>query len=90
VPSAASGTDSQLAGSIWAVIGGTWIGRSEEIDRRRGSLELQEETGLSGVLAFGRIPQPEIANFVQALGKNVPEKAANELVALDAARPPTA
>ena len=35
------------------------------------------------------MPQTKIADFVQALGKNVLEKAANELVTIDTAGPPT-
>jgi hypothetical protein len=89
VAAVASGTDQELAGIVGALLGGTWIGRSGGIDRRCRSLELQEETGLGGALAFGGMPQTEIADFVQALGKNVLEKAANELVTIDTAGPPT-
>src|SRR5258708_411821 len=56
-------------------------------DRESGAraVELQEEACLSGAVTLGRVPQAKIADLVQALGQDVLEEAANELVALQAA-----
>src|SRR5271170_6071984 len=62
--------------------------------RRPGSswrgltVEQKQQTGAGGVLAFGGMPQTEVADLMQALGQDVLKEAAHELLAGDAADSP--
>ena len=53
------------------------------------AIEREEETRLSGLRAFCGMPETEIADLVEALGKDVLEEAAHELVAFHATGAPT-
>ena len=52
------------------------------------AFELEEKAGLSGAVAFGRVPKAEISDFMHAFGQDVLEEPANELVAEHAAGAP--
>ena len=52
------------------------------------AVELQQEASAGGLLAPGWVPKAEVANLVQALGQDVLQEPAHELVAWDAAGPP--
>jgi hypothetical protein len=54
-----------------------------------GAIELQEETRLSGLRTLCGMPETEIADLVEALGKDVLEEAAHELAAFHATGAPT-
>jgi hypothetical protein len=62
-------------------IGAFGVGRS-------GAIELQQQANIFGVVAFGRMPQTEISNFVETFGQDMLKEATNEFVALDAAGVP--
>ena len=53
-----------------------------------GAIELQQQANIFGVVAFGRMPQTEISNFVETFGQDMLKEATNEFVALDAAGVP--
>ena len=55
---------------------------------RRGLVEQQYEAGTGGEVAFGRVPQAEVASLVEAFGQHMLEEAADEFVAGDLAGPP--
>ncbi len=56
--------------------------------RRRLTVEKKQKSGAGGVLAFGGMPQAEVADLVQALGQDVLEEATQELRTGDAGGPP--
>ena len=58
------------------------------VSRRRLTVEPKQQTGACGVLALGGMPQAEVADLMQALGQDVLEEAAHELLPGDAAGPP--
>ena len=43
-------------------------------DRRGFAFDVEEKTGLSGAIAFGRVPKAEVADLMQASGQDVLEK----------------
>ena len=53
-----------------------------------GVVEQQHQPGPGGEIAFGRVPQAEVADLVETLGQHVLEETTDELVASDAARAP--
>jgi hypothetical protein len=57
-------------------------------DRRGFAFEVEEKVGLSGAIAFGRMPKAKIADLVEAFRQNVLEETANEFVAGHAAGAP--
>jgi len=56
--------------------------------RRLSALEVQEQADVAGGTTFGRMPQAEIANLMQAFWEDVLKEAADELEAIDAAGAP--
>src|SRR3984957_19641525 len=52
---------------------------------RSDAFEFQQEARLSGEMAFGRMPEAEVADLVQAGREDVLEEAAHELMALQGA-----
>ena len=57
--------------------------------RRRLRVEQKQQPGAGGILAPDGMPQAEVADLVQALGQDMLEEAAHELLAGDAAGPPS-
>jgi hypothetical protein len=55
----------------------------------RRTVAQKQQTGAGGVFAFGGMPHAEVADLMQTLGQNVLEEAAHELLAGDAAHPPS-
>src|ERR1700722_9686778 len=56
--------------------------------RHRLRVEQKQQPGAGGILAPDGMPQAEVADLVQALGQDMLEEAAHELLAGDAAGPP--
>src|SRR5262245_7847629 len=48
-----------------------------------GTLHAEEQTGVAGNSAFTGVPEPEIANLVQAFGQDVLQEAAHELLSIE-------
>lgn len=59
------------------------------LTRCRGTAEQEQQTGSSHVLALGGMPQAEVADLVQAFRQDVLQEPAHELMAGDAAGPPS-
>src|SRR5271170_7835425 len=58
------------------------------LSRCRLRVEPKQQARAGGVFASDGMPQAEVADLVQALGQDVLEEAAHELLARDAADPP--
>src|SRR5712692_7196509 len=65
-------------------LGGCGGGLRRQLGRSR-AIELQQEAGLSGEVAFGRMPKAKVADLVEAGREHMLEEAAHELVALQGA-----
>jgi hypothetical protein len=79
-------------GTVGLRMGSGWIGCVRDglgVARCCWAVELEEEAGSSGLLAPGGVPQAGVADFVEAFGQNMLQEPAHELVAGDAAGPPS-
>ena len=80
--SGATRTAPRFDGSCGALVSDFEKARCRGFDDRRGfAFEVEEKVGLSGAIAFGRMPKAKIADLVQAFGQNVLKETANEFVA---------
>jgi len=87
--SGATWTGPRFDGGCGALVSDFEKARCRGFDDRRGfGFEVEEKAGLSGAVAFGRVPKAKISDLVEAFGQNMLEEAANELMAVQAAGAP--
>ena len=87
-PSWQHGQVRRRVGSIWPADGPAASSIVAARRAHRRTIE-QQETGSSRVFAPGGMPQAEVADLVQASGQDVLQEPAHELMARDAAGPPS-
>ena len=85
----ATWTAPRLDGGFGGLVSDFGKARRRGFDDRRGfALEVEEKAGLSGAVAFGRVPKAKISDLMQAFGHDVLEEPTKELVAVHAAGAP--